>query len=739
MLALKIAQQIKVRFPDGQLFIDLGGVADPRDPHKVLGQFLRAFGLRDGAIPLDRKERETLYRQILAPRQMLILLDNASEDKQVRPLLPNSSSCVVLATSRKRLIGLEGVHWYDLTAMKMAEARQFLRRVARDGGRRTRISEDSAEEVVELCGRLPLAVRIAGARISETASPTIEALLERLRNEQQTLHELQAGDLEIHAAFTLSYDALTEREKRAFHLLGILRARSGFGAWLAAAVLDNDLQQTEDVLQVLVNDGLLQHEGSRYRFHDLLGLYAYECLLKKEAHEVRRAALNRALAACVALSKRARGLLELGRVLTSGESSVERWVVHDPNIVEVIRRDPYAWYSEERAILATAVERAVEAEEWELAWELATTLPPFFGIRGYWRDWERVQGHAAAAAERLVDHRKKAATLLSLGDLFRQKGQLDEAFSSYNEARETYQRLGDLQGQAKSMRRIGALYRLQGKWREALKWLTGCLPIFQELNDRRSEALTLRHIGVALRNDGRWNDALDYFNRSLPIFQELSDHRSVAYTRRHIGVAYRNKGLWDQALDCYDQALPVFQALGDQRGEASVLTGRGDVYREQDLFAEAVDSLEEALLIRLRLGDDRMAAHTLRMIGVVYRLQGQPTAALPMFRKSLELFRRSHDRCWEAYALVNLGEAYGDLEQWDQALSHLDKSMALLRELENSLWVAKALKSRGELLMKAPSGNGKVAITDWQEALDIFRGLGAPEAAQVEELLRPLL
>jgi len=738
-LALKVAHQIKDQFPDGQLSVDLGGEANRRDPSKVLARFLVDFGLRAGAIPKDPEDREARYREILATRRMLILLDNATDDAQVRPLLPNSPTCVVLATSRKRLRGLEGVHWYDLAAMGKGEAKQFLTKVARQGRRRARIEPESAADVVELCGRLPLAVRIAGARISEIASPTIEPLLKRLRDEQQTLDELRTGAVEVRAAFKLSYDALTERKQRAFRLLGILRARAGFAAWLAAALLGENLQQTEDVLESLVNDGLLEveHAGTRYRFHDLLGLFANERLVNEEAPEVQHAALVRTLRACVALSKRGRALLEPGRVGTSGESSVERWGVHDPHIVEVIRRDPYAWYTAERATLVTAVGRAAEAEEWELAWELATTLPPFFGLRGHWADWERVQRHALDAADNLADPRKKAATFLSFGDLLRQKGQLNEASSSYDECREMYRRLGDRHGEAKSLRRIGSLRRLQGRWSEALAWLQQALPIFQELHDRRSEALTVRHIGAVLRNYGRWDDALHYFNQCLPVFQEFDDRRSVAYTLRHIGVAYRNKGLWDQALDCFCDALPVLHELGDPRGEASVLTGRGDVYREQRQFAEALSSMEEALLIRRKLGDDRLAAHTLRMIGVVHRLQGQPDEAFLRFRTCLEIFIESGDRCWEAYALVNLGEACGDLEQWDQALRYLNESIPMLRELENSLWVAKALKSRGEVLAKAPTGDRTAAEADWQEALGIFRGLGAPEAAQVEALLRP--
>jgi tetratricopeptide (TPR) repeat protein len=738
-LALEVAQRLKSSFPDGQLYVNLGGEVKQRDPQKVLAKFLRSFGLRAGAIPSNQEDREIYFQEILANRRILILLDNATNDAQVRPLLPIAPSCAVLVTSRRHIDGLEGASWHQLREMKLSEASRLLKKAAKQGGRQSRIKSDLADEIVQLCGCLPLALRIVGARISDATSPAIERLMNRLRDERHRLHELRVGSEEVRAAFQVSYDALTEKEQRAFRLLGIPRARSGFASWLAAALLDDDLQQVADVMDALTSAGLLETEREgikeeRYRFHDLLGLFANE-RLQEEGPDVQHASLVRGLQACVALSKLGRDLLEPARVLSSGESSPARWKVRDPSILQVVQQDPYGWYTEERTALVTAVERAMDAEEWELAWELATTLPPFFGLQGFWGDWERIQRLALRAAERLDDPRKEATTLRGYGDLFRQQGQLEKAQAAYEQSRETYRKLGERHGEAELIRCIGGLRRQQGQWKQALSLLEQALPVFRELGDRRSEALTIRHMGVAMRNDGRWGEALDCFNRCLPVFGEIGDRRSEAYTLRHIGVVYRNRGRWEEALDCFSEALPMFQEIGDRRGEATVLTGRGDVYRERGQWKEALSSLEEALLIRRKLGDHRWAAATLRMIGVVYHLQRKSDEALARYRSCLEIFRQAHDECWEAYTLVNLGEVYGELEQLDEGLSYLDEALSLLRRLDNSLWVAKALKSRGEVLAKVRAGHRESPEADWREALEIFRQLGAPEAEQVENLL----
>jgi tetratricopeptide (TPR) repeat protein len=596
-----------------------------------------------------------------------------------------------------------------------------------------------AEEIAERYGRLPLALRIVGAKLADRPHESLAGICERLQNERNLLDMMRYGDLEVRASFQLSYHDLDPEDQRGFRTLGLLRV--GFPQWLVAALLGCDLGEAEALVGRLVDAQLLQIAGkdparqTRYRFHDLLRIFAADLVTKDNVNQ-KRLALERGLTEYLALAQEAAVALEPGSLPLRRSRHERRWSAGDGYLTEVLRSDPVAWFTAERASLIAAVERAFETEFWELAWELSMTLPAFFELRADWDGWQRTHELASEAARLRRDVHQQAQTERSLGDLRREQGRFDQAIQHFDWCLPIFERLADRFGQAATLRSLGSIYRQQFRWKKAFEYFDRCRPIFEELGDRRGTALAEHDLGIALRNQGRWDDAIACFQRCLPVFSELKDHRSEAYALRSLGVAYRNQGRWIEAIAQFQKSLPIFERLGDRRGWAYALAPLSDVYRELGRYEDALKLLDECLLVRRELGDQRWEAATLRSIGVIYRQQGRLAAAITCFDECLIVFRKLRDERLAAYATVNLAEVYGDQGRQEVALTLLDESIPILIELQDSLWQAKARTSRGIVLASLGTGAYRQqAKEEWNRALEIFASLKAPEAGAVEVLL----
>ncbi|MPY42934.1 AfsR family transcriptional regulator, partial [Streptomyces phyllanthi] len=294
-LAVHVAHRARGAFPDGQLYVDLQGAgARAAEPETVLGAFLRALGTADEAIPDSLEERAALYRSVLDGRRVLVLLDNARDAAQVRPLLPGTAGCAALVTSRVRMVDLAGAHLVDLDVLSPDEALLLFTRIV--GEERVAAEREAALDVVAACGFLPLAIRIAASRLAARRTWTVSVLAAKLADERRRLDELQAGDLAVKATFELGYGQLEPAQARAFRLLGLADGPD-ISLAAAAAVLDLSVDATEDLLEALVDTSLLESAApGRYRFHDLVRLYARACAERDEHPPAERdAALSRLL------------------------------------------------------------------------------------------------------------------------------------------------------------------------------------------------------------------------------------------------------------------------------------------------------------------------------------------------------------------------------------------------------------------------------------------------------------
>lgn len=523
-LAVRAAHRLRVQYPDGQLFVDLRGRAHPLAPVDVLARFLRSLGVDRMAIPDDAEERAALYRSRLADRRVLIVLDNAECEAQLRPLLPGTPGCAVLITSRTRLAGLTGARLVDLDIFEADQAVELLARLA--GPRRVATEPAAATEIVRLCGLLPLALRIAGARLGSRRHWPLSRFETDLADEQHRLDKLRLGDLDVRASLALSYQSLDGTAQRAFRLLGLLEVRD-FAAWAAAAMLDVSQWRAEELVDNLVDMHLLDVAGNgasgqlRYRFDNLLRAYARELARAQETQADRRAALDRAFGGWLALAEAA------ARHLTSATfaqtfAAGTCWRPDEAMLTAVIS-DPCGWFKVEWPAVAGAIEQAFSVGSGQLGWALGVRLARIFLIRGYYDDWRQVCELMLAGARRAVRGAEEGTadgmTLRAPTELHRLALRLDEARDGIDEI---------LRASAGTGGRVirPPVAGVIGTVSEALPRLDSALTSLRELADRHSDASTMRRLGTVHRLQRSFEkmarcvqqvfEALDVFSDPFP-------------------------------------------------------------------------------------------------------------------------------------------------------------------------------------------------------------------------------
>lgn len=519
-LAVRAAHRLRVQYPDGQLFVDLRAQAHPLTPADVLARFLRSLGVDRTAIPDDAEERAALYRSRLADRRVLIVLDNAECEAQLRPLLPGTPGCAVLITSRTRLAGLTGARLVDLDIFEADQAVELLARLA--GPRRVAMEPAAATEIVRLCGFLPLALRIAGARLGSRRHWPLSRFEADLADEHHRLDKLRLGDLDVRASLALSYQSLDGTAQRAFRLLGLLEVRD-FAAWAAAAMLDVSQWRAEELVDNLVDMHLLDVAGNgasgqcRYRFDNLLRAYARELARDQETQANRRTALDRAFGGWLALAEgAARHLTSATFAQTFAAGTCWR---PDEATLKAVISDPCGWFKVEWPALAGAVEQAFSVGSGQLGWALGVRLSRIFLVRGYYDDWRQVCELMLWGARGAVSGAADAMTLRVPTELHRLALRLDEARDGIDEILSASAGAG---GPVLRPPVAGVI----GTVSEALPRLDSALASLRELADRHSDASPMRRLGTAHRLQRSFEkvarcvqqvfEALDVFSDPFP-------------------------------------------------------------------------------------------------------------------------------------------------------------------------------------------------------------------------------
>jgi tetratricopeptide (TPR) repeat protein/transcriptional regulator with XRE-family HTH domain len=630
-LAVHVAHGLRAAFPDGQLFANLRGTdASAREPAEVLSSFLYALGMDGRAIPEGLDARLELYRLRLAGRRALVVLDDAASEAQVRPLLPGGPACAVLVTARAGLPGLIGARRVELDMLAPDDAVELLSRVT--GPDRAAAEPAAAREIVRLCDRLPLAVRIAGARLSARPHWPLARLAERLLDERHRLDELVQGDLEVRASIELSYRGLAEPERRVFRRLGLLDAPD-VASWVAGPLLDLDPAVAEELVERLRDAQLLETAGAgaggetRFRLHDLLRLYARERVAAEDPPEERAAALGRALDAW-----RARAEAAERRFVGGGGAP---------------GADPLAWFESERLALAAAVRQACAAGLDDVATDLAAAMASFCSARGAYDEWRRTHELVLATVRRTGNRRAEAVLLRGLGDLHTIQDRYDEALDCLSQARALFHDLGDRRGESVTLHGIGFILRLRGGYEGALACFQSALAIATELDvsDRVHAMLGIASVHL---DEGRLDVARTSYLTALAEARAAGYGRGTAAALRSLAVVEREEGRFDAAEAALDRSLALHRELGIRPGEMHVLLQLGELRLRQGRLREARDNLERCLAWYREAGDRFNEALALRALGEVALAGGDPRAAAANLQQALGRFEQLGAPLWRA-------------------------------------------------------------------------------------------
>jgi tetratricopeptide (TPR) repeat protein len=720
-LAVHLAHKLAAQFPDGQVYVELRGAdQQPLPAETALTELLRILRVPADQQPTSLDGKAALWRQQVARKRVLVVLDNAHDDAQVRPLLPGSPTCAVIVTSRAVLATL-GAKPLLLDILDPDQALEFLGKIA--GPQRIEAERQAALAVVAVCGGLPLALRIAGAKLAARADWPVAKLAERLADTRRRLTELGMGDLDVRASFQLSYQELPDQQARAFRLLSLWPG-ADFHPWVLMGLLRADVKDEEELVDGLVAAQLVEPAAvqGRYRLHDLLRLFASEQLDRQEVEPEREAMWARLAEAAATVT----------HIVTAAWTPPE---LRQEEIrkVRITPEKALSLLEAERDGLVALAGLAAKRGPVARAWELAEDLTPFFTIRGYWADQERVNRWAVQAARQAGDRAAEGRALNHLGLALGDQGHRGQAIDCFHQALAVFRELGDHDGEGSTLNNLGTVLRNQGRLEDAIDCDRQALAVCRELGDRQGEGSALTNMGVVLADQGRLEEAIDCHQRALVVFCELGDRRGEGPTLNNLGGALARHGHREQATDCFRQALAISREVGDRDGEGSALNNLGRVLADQGHLEQAIDACQQALAIRRKLGDRDGEGSALTNLGSALAREGHLEQATDCFRQALAICRELGDRDSERYVLNYLGSALAGQGHLEQAIDSYRQALTIFREVGDRHGEAQLLNDLGVVL--AMQGHREQAIESCRQALTIFEQLRAPEAAKVAQTL----
>jgi DNA-binding SARP family transcriptional activator/tetratricopeptide (TPR) repeat protein len=694
-LAIHWAHRMAGKFPDGQLYANLRGfgpAGDPVAPDWAVRGFLDALGVPAERIPANLEAQTGLYRSMLAGKRMLLVLDNAWDEDQVRPLLPASPGCLVVVTSRTQLAGLEiteGALSVTLDVLTDAEARELLAR--RLGLERITDEPRAADELIGQCARLPLALSIAATRAAQGFP--LEALTAELRDEQTRLDALGAGDpaTSVQVVFSWSYQHLTCPAARMFRLLGLLPG-TDVGPHAAASLAGVPVGQADQQLRELARAHLLtEHAPGRYAFHDLLRAYATQRCRELTSEQERRAALTHLFDYYLAAAGTA-----MDRLMPAERHRRPPIPLHAATLAPPLDTTPAAraWLDAERATLV-AVAEYTATQGWPAhTTRLSTILFRYYlDIGAHYEDGLAVHTHALQAARQTGDQAGQADALRCRGTIYQGQGRYEQAASQFRQALAIHQQLGDRSGQARVLNNLGCILGEQDQYQEAADHCRQALALHRAVGDQFGQAMALTNLGVVLCRLGHYQQADGHHRQALVIFREVGFPNGEAHTLANLGEVLHGQGRYQEAAEHYELAVAMFRELGDRDGEADALKDLGASLCGQGEYDQAAARYRRALAVFRELGDQNREAEALNGIGEALTALGQIGLARTRHTDALALAHQMGNRHLEARShdgLADTCHATGDL---DQARRHWERAVALY----SALGVPEARRVRAKL------------------------------------------
>jgi len=602
-LAVRFGHQVARRFPDGQLFVNLRGLdpaTPPMEPAEVLRFFLDALGVPPHRIPADTEGRSALFRSLLDGKPMLIVLDNARNVAQVRPLLPGSPGSLIVVTSRNELTGLvaaEGAVPLTLDVLSYAEAYEMLaRRLGRD---RAAAEAEAADEIIESCARLPLALSIAVGRAAGRPKRPLGELAAELRDAQRRLDALEADDAvtDVRAVLSWSYDQLPAPAARMYRLLGL---HPGRDISLSAAASLGGMTRAEAgaALRELTRTHMVaEYLPARFTFHELLRAYAADQAERHHSEPERRAALHRMLDhylhTAIAASQR-----------FSPHRPPLRLTPPQPGVLPAAMADKeqaIAWFDAEIPVLFALISYACANGFDTHAWQISWALGPFFNRRGRWRDYAATQQTALAAARRLGDTVALAHTHYLLGNAQYHMDDYDAAGQNIRQALDMFRELGDRANEGMVLNGLAAMLEKQERYPESLAVALDALRMLKAAGHWWTQANLENGVGWLYAHMGQYDQALTHCQRALSLHRDSGNRGGTADTLDSLGYVYLHQGDIGQAKAHYRKAIDAYREIGAPFGEGNSLAGLGDALLAEGDPGGAGTAWREAIAILDRL------------------------------------------------------------------------------------------------------------------------------------------
>lgn len=678
--SLHVAHSVLADFPDGQLYVDLrGDEAKCRDPGEVLASFLRAVGTEGGDISPSLEERMVLYRSSLAGRRMLLVLDNAADERQIEWLLPGSPTCAVIVTSRKRLSGLSGACHIDLDVLPEGESLEFLKIVV--GADRISSDPQAARRLIRLCGHHPLSLRICATRLATRSHWTLDSFTGKLIDKRLRLDQLGYGTMNVRASFSLSYESLTHETQQLFCRLGLLNVPD-FAAWVAAPLLNCSVERADEQVDLLVESRLLEVIGRdrtgkvRYRFHDLIHCYSRELAVATIGEGERGRILGRLLGAWLMLAERAHEQ-GYGANFMLRHGDAPRWSLDD-KCIQSLLEDPWLWWDTERVSLVSMIHLAADEGMHEACWDLAATSTSLFGIYGYLDDWEDTHAAALSVTRRYGNRCGEAMTLSHTGGLRILQRRFEDAVGLFRCSVEILSGLGEIRGRAFAYIGLGIAERGRRDLQSSLRHFRAGLDLLIGTDEPLSQAHAFLHMGQTYLSMGDLAMAERHLVRSRDLARVADGIPMAGYVCHWLGEVSLAQKDPIAARDFFLNALSLILPSRDARGEVSALRGLVRAHREMGERVKAETFLMRAAGIANGLPEGSRTARILAEIGSLFFEQGNVHQAIDFYQKAVEMFSAAGDRQLAEKWLRHLAEAYQSIGRPNQADPSAERASGLL-------------------------------------------------------------
>ncbi len=732
-LAVHAARIASGQYPDGTLYLNLQSHdpgRPPLDAPEALNRLLQMLGVPSAQIPDAIGERAALWRALLNRRRVVVILDDAARPDQVRPLMQTAGQCLILITTRQRLVGLDGARVLTVDVLPVADAVTLFRRVA---GHSSAHEDDEVAAAVRLCGRLPLAIQLTACRLAQARPPRLGALIEELSESPVLASGADEASPGWISAFELSYRALEPGHQQFFRWLG-LSPCADISPHAAAALGGCTLAEAEKALATLLDCHLLARvPGGQFRFHDLIRGYAAMHAAADDPRNEQRQAVGRLIDYYLHAADQADRVLHLFRRRRPAV------VTHAPTAVPAVgtRDDAARWLdSEWRNILQAA--RHAASHNWkDKCADLIHALAGFMEVNAYWDEAIAAHTLALQAGRDLADPLRIAQASLALSEVSQQTGRYEAALPLAEDAAAIYRSLADRRGEAEALDQIGTAHQRAGRFREALAYFREAGIAYRDTTDGHGVANTLSHSAIACGSLGRYPEAMAHLWEALSLYRDAGDRRGEAKALNNLGKTQEYLGHHQDAFDSLHKSLEIFREIGGAQSEAILYQSIGNVHSYKGSCEEGLAACRRALSIYRSIGDLPNEADVLNDIGAIYQKSEYYDEALIYHQKARLIAEEIKNLFLQVIALRGIADMHRRSGRHGEALAHYHTALRLAREIGHPYEEGKILEGIAEttLTMQRQPGNARIVF---RQALDIFEQLGVPEAETVRIRIRTM-